>query len=47
MDRIYALNADLDEAVRNGEITEQEADVEYKATLAKWKREDELLASIS
>jgi hypothetical protein len=47
MDRIDALNADLDEAVRNGEINEQEADIEYKATLARWKREDELMASIA
>lgn len=46
MDRIKLLNSDLDQAVRNGEITEQEADIEYKATIEKWKQEQELLESV-
>lgn len=49
MDRnkaLIELNSDLDEAVRNLEITEQEAEVEYKATIERWNREEKMLGSV-
>lgn len=45
-DRINILNADLREAVRNGEITEKEADVEFKATTLRWENEAKLEQAI-
>ena len=41
MNQIDILNSQLDEAVQNGEITEREADIEYRVTLATWKNEAE------